>query len=82
MQIQKWERGRQFSFKIRISSYGDNHQPLHLDKWSLVRWKIAHIHTDFIPIIILFDAFKCGDDAKFRLFWGGNRHWNILCLIL
>jgi hypothetical protein len=44
------------------------HEPLHLDKWTWVLWKIMDIPTSFIWIIILFETiFKCDDGAKF---WG------------
>jgi hypothetical protein len=44
------------------------HEPLHLDKWTLVQEEIMDIPISFIWIIILFDAvFKYGDGAKF---WG------------
>jgi hypothetical protein len=42
------------------------HEPLHLDKWSLVQWKITDMPTSFIWIVVSFlEAFKYGDGAKF-----------------
>jgi hypothetical protein len=42
------------------------HEPLHLDNWSLLQWKIKDIPTSFIWIIILFNnAFKYGDGATY-----------------
>jgi hypothetical protein len=44
------------------------HEPLHLDKLSLVQSNIMDIRTNFIWIIILFDkAYKRGNVAEF---WG------------
>jgi hypothetical protein len=42
------------------------HEPLHLDKWTLLQKEIMDIPISFVWIIILFDAvFKYGDGAKF-----------------
>jgi hypothetical protein len=42
------------------------HEPLHLDKWSLVQWEIMDLPTSLIWIVILFDEiFKQGDGAKY-----------------
>jgi hypothetical protein len=52
--------------KFMFSFVETTHEPLHLDKWTLVWWEIMDIHISFIWIIILFDAvFKYGDGAKF-----------------
>jgi hypothetical protein len=41
---------------------------LHLDKWSLVQWKIIDVPISFVLIVIFFDeAVKYGIGAKF---WG------------
>jgi hypothetical protein len=33
---QKYERGGRFKVQINILFYGDNHEPLHTGRWSLV----------------------------------------------
>jgi hypothetical protein len=44
------------------------HEPLHLDKWSSVHWKIIDIPTSFIWIIIFYvGAFEYGGGSNF---WG------------
>jgi hypothetical protein len=49
------------------------HEPLHLDKLSLVQWKIMDISTNFIWIIIFFGgAFQYGDGAIFWRYVGTN----------
>jgi hypothetical protein len=49
------------------------HEPLYLDKWTLVYGEIMDITTSFIWVIILFDAvFKNGDGAKFWGYFGIN----------
>jgi hypothetical protein len=54
--------------KFIVCSVETTHEPLHLDKWTLVQQEIMDIPISFIWIIILFDAgFKYGDGAKF---WG------------
>jgi hypothetical protein len=59
---QEYVRRGRLNFKIYILFY----EPLHLDRWSLVLWKVADIPRSFIWIIILFyGAPKCGDSAKF-----------------
>jgi len=44
------------------------HEPLYLDKQSLVQWKIMDILTSFIWIIIFFNGpFEYGDGGIFKL---------------
>jgi hypothetical protein len=56
-----------------------SHELLHLDKWSLVQWKIMGIPTSCIWIMIWFDkAFNSSYSMKF---WGYVT-WNaeLLCI--
>jgi hypothetical protein len=49
------------------------HEPLLLDKLSLVQWKIMGISASRVWIIVFFDeALKCGDGAKFWGYVGTN----------
>jgi hypothetical protein len=52
------------------------HELLHLDKWSLVQWKIINIRATFIWIIIFFNGrFEYGDHGVFTLLrWMQNLH--------
>jgi hypothetical protein len=44
------------------------HELLHLDKWSLLQWKIVDITASFIWIIIFFNGpFEYGDGRIFKL---------------
>jgi hypothetical protein len=54
-------------------------EPLHLDKWTLVHWKIMDMPTSFIWIIIFFDgAFECGGISKLWGYVGTNTE--LLCV--
>jgi hypothetical protein len=57
-------------------------EPLHLDKWSFVHWKIMDTPTSFICIIIFFDvAFLIWRWFDiFRLCW--DKRWTTLRIIL
>jgi hypothetical protein len=47
------------------------YKPLHLNKWSLVQYKIMDTSASFIWIIFLFDgAFKYNNGAKFGVMLG------------
>jgi hypothetical protein len=49
------------------------HEPLYLDKWSLVQYKITDIPTNFIWVTVLFyEAPNYGDGAKFWGYVGTN----------
>jgi len=49
------------------------HEPLHLDVWSSVHWKIMDIPTSFIWIIIFFDGdFEYGGGSTFWGYVGTN----------
>jgi hypothetical protein len=43
-----------FGWKLKFTFYfmDSTHEPLHLDKWSLVHWKVMDIPTRFIRIVI------------------------------
>jgi hypothetical protein len=53
---------------------GTSYEPLHLNKFlSFVQQKITDMPTSFISIIILiYEAFKYGDSAKFWVYVGEN----------
>jgi hypothetical protein len=55
------------SLKLKFAFYfmETTCEPLHLDKWSYVQWKIMDI-TSFMWIIF-YGAFECGGGSKF---WG------------
>jgi hypothetical protein len=36
---------------------GTTHEPLHLDKWSFLQWRILDIHTNFIESLFSLAAF-------------------------
>jgi hypothetical protein len=43
-----------------------SHEPVHLDKLSVVQSKVMYISTAFVCVIILFDkSFEYGDGSKF-----------------
>jgi hypothetical protein len=47
------------------------HEPLYLDKWSFVQWKIMDIPTSFTWIVIFFDrAFEYGGGLNFEVMLG------------
>jgi hypothetical protein len=56
------------------------HEPLHLDKRSLVQWKIMYIPTILVLIIIFLDwPFAYSDGGIFRLLrWMQNLHQSML----
>jgi hypothetical protein len=49
------------------------HEPLLLEKWNFVQWKIMDIPTSFIWNIIFFGGvFEYGSDSKFWGYAGTN----------
>jgi hypothetical protein len=62
-------------WKLKFIFYilNTTHEPLYLDKWSFVWWKIMDIPTTFIWIVIFFDgAFEYGGRSKFWGYIGPN----------
>jgi hypothetical protein len=58
----------ELNVNIHILFYEISHEPLNLNKRSLVQLNIMDVHTSFIWIVIFFEeAFKRGDGAKI---WG------------
>jgi hypothetical protein len=54
--------------KLTFCFMETTHEPLHLDKRSLVQWKIMDIPTDFVWIIIFLDiSFEYGYGGIFKL---------------
>jgi hypothetical protein len=66
--------GRNLKFIFRFME--TPRKPLHLDKRSLVQWKITNMPVYFIWIIILFNGpFEYGDGTIFKpLRWIQNLH--------
>jgi hypothetical protein len=58
--------------KFTFCSMETTHEPLHLDKLSLVQWKIMNIPTSFIWIIFFHAASEYGNGSKFWGYVGTN----------
>jgi hypothetical protein len=62
-------------FKLTFCFMVTTHEPLHLDKRSIVHWKIVDIPTSCIEIIIFFNRpFEYGDGGIFKLL---RSMWNL-----
>jgi hypothetical protein len=68
-------------WKLKFALYfmEKTHEPLHLDKWSFVHWRITNIPTSFIWIIIFFHgALEYGCISKLWGYAGTNAE--LLCV--
>jgi hypothetical protein len=54
------------------------HEPLYLDLWSSVHWKIMDINTTFIWVIFFDGDFKYGGGSTFWGYVGTNA--DLLCM--
>jgi hypothetical protein len=62
-----------WDIKFKFCFLEITHEPLNLNKWIFVQWKIMEIPTSFTWIIIFLDgAFECGDGGKFWGYIGTN----------